>query len=147
MSDILSKNQPFRLCCFLNNKNYFYVNCLSLQYLNKKLQKMLINVVAKVTSINRVATSLHFDLKISSIWKPGGKRLRTSPASHHFPSSSMVQQLPPWMNPGRSVREQLYSHQLCSLGSHHQLQQESCVFGAVINVQTSTALSEMYLSD
>lgn len=93
-----------------------------------------------------MATSLHFDLKITSVWKPGGKRLRTSPASHHFSSSYTVQQLTHWRNCSRSVQEELSSHQLRSLGSHHHLQQESCVFGAVINVQASTALSETYLS-
>lgn len=75
-----------------------------------------------------------------------GKRLRTSPASHHFPRSYMAQQLPHWRNPCRAVQEELHCCQLCSLGSHHQLQQESCVFGAVINVQARTTLSETYLS-
>lgn len=35
-----------------------------------------------------MATSLHFDLKITTIWKPGEKRLRTPPTS-----TSLSQQL------------------------------------------------------
>lgn len=93
-----------------------------------------------------MSTSLHFGLKITSVWKPGGERLTTWPASHRFSTSYMVQQLTHWRNSIRSVQEELCSHQLHSLGSNHHLQQESCVFEAVINIQASTALSETYLS-
>lgn len=117
-----------------------------LRYLSNKHHKLLINVVIQgVTSVKTVTTSLTFLLDGYYCLEayPGEKGLKFN--------ISFLEVI--WhgcchthcRNPSKSVQEKVKTWP-GSLGSHHQLQQEPCDSGAVINVQASTALREMYLT-